>query len=177
MTGTPPPSMPPSMPPAGRSEASQALLATLTGQLFVVLQRRTPLHVRLGASLPRPPPIYTPPHIADLVVTERPAAIDRCLVDAPLMIAEIITETTEAELRQDKLPDYRLLPGVREILLLHDQRLYAELHRKFDGNRWMTDLLLDRSARLKLESVGLDLPLTTLYAQVAWPGPLPKGRR
>jgi Uma2 family endonuclease len=166
----------PPPPPVARSEAYQALLATLAGQLFQSLERRRPLHLRLGAAVPATDR-KAPPHIADLAVTDQPARPDRVLVSSPLLIIDIVGAADDPRWRQARLADYRAVPDLREVVLLGETKPYAEIHRRFERARWMTDLLLDPGARLRLDSIGLELALGQLYRDLAREPALPKGRR
>jgi hypothetical protein len=66
--------------------------------------------------------------------------------------------------------------GVVEILFVDQERPYCELHRRLGEDRWLVDLILDLEARIELESVGADLPVAWIYANVTFaesnqPGP------
>lgn len=71
-------------------------------------------------------------------------------------------------LRKVKLPDYRAIPSVREIVLIDQQQLYCEAHRRLDNGRWLVDLLRRPEARLQLESIGFDQPLSAIYDHVVF---------
>ncbi len=84
----------------------------------------------------------------------------------PLVIVEILSPSNENKDRKVKLPDYRAIPSVAEIVLLDQQQLYCEIHRQLDDGRWQTDLLRHGDSILVLESVGFEQPLSVLYANV-----------
>jgi Uma2 family endonuclease len=152
----------PASPPA--SEVRQVLLGTLAGRLYVATQTQAPRSLRLSATMADP----TQPNqvlTADLVVASGPAVSGRTLVAEPVVVVEVLNRSSEAAVRQFKLPAFRALPGCREVVLIGDDRVYAEVHRLLPGGRWITDLLLDPDARLHLDVAGLDLPLGILYAQ------------
>ena len=150
--------------PAAASETRQVLLGTLAGHLFAATQRKPPRTLRIGARFDDPAnPAATIG--ADLVVAGGPAVSGRSEIAEPMTLVEVLGPETEEPGRKVKLPAFRALPGCREILLVLEHRLYCEVHRRLAGGRWITDLLLDRDARLRLEVAGLDLPLSVLYAQ------------
>lgn len=60
----------------------------------------------------------------------------------------------------------RAIPSVVEIVLLDQQQLYCEVHHRLDDGRWLTDLLRQPEARLRLESIGFDQPLSAIYSGV-----------
>ncbi len=150
--------------PAAAGETRQVLLGTLAGHLFGAAQRKPPRTLRIGAAFPDPrhPDM---PLAADLVIAGGPAVPGSAVIAEPLTIVEVLRPETEEAGRKLKLPAFRALPGCREIVLVLEHRLYCEVHRRLAGGHWITDLLLDRDARLRLEVAGLDLPLSVLYAQ------------
>jgi Uma2 family endonuclease len=104
---------------------------------------------------------------ADLAVScTPPERGDRGDVREPVLIAEILSPSTEGTDRRRKPPDYRSIPSVREILLIAQDGHYAEVHRRLEGDRWLTDLLQGPEAQLRLESIGLDMPLAEIFAGV-----------
>jgi Uma2 family endonuclease len=107
-------------------------------------------------------------HVADLAVTCRPHEPGQQLTPEPLVIVEILSPSTENKDRKVKLPDYRTIPSVQEIVLVDQHQLYCEVHRRLDGGRWLTDLLRQAGARLRLESIGFDQPLSAIYANVSF---------
>lgn len=106
-------------------------------------------------------------HTADLAVTCREHEVDQRHTPDPLVIVEILSPSTETYDRRVKVPDYRMIPSVQEIVLLAQDQLYCEVHRRFEGNRWQTDLLRTGDAELKLASIDLTQPLDRLYRKVA----------
>ena len=106
-------------------------------------------------------------HVADLAVTCRPHEPGQRQTPEPLVIVEILSPSTENRDRKVKLPDYRAISSVQEIVLVDQQQLYCEVHRRLPDGRWLTDLLRQVDARLRLESIDFDQPLAALYANVS----------
>lgn len=105
--------------------------------------------------------------VADVAVTCAPPSPGERLVADSLLVVEILSPSTARDDRGEKLPDYRAMPSVREILLIEPETPQAELHRRLDGDRWLTTLLRGADAVLELESVGLALPLGDLYPEAS----------
>ncbi|MGQ0663367.1 MAG: Uma2 family endonuclease [Pseudomonadota bacterium] len=105
-------------------------------------------------------------HQADMVVTCTPVAVGQQQIDDPLLIVEVLSPSTADDDRRVKLPDYRAMPSVKEIVLIDSRYSYCEIHRRQDGDRWLVDLYRQPDARVRLDSVGLDRPLGELYANV-----------
>jgi Uma2 family endonuclease len=104
-------------------------------------------------------------YVADLAVSCRPVDEGWETKD-PILIVEILSPSTEADDRKVKLPDYRRLPSVAEIVLIDPYRIFCEVSGRGADGRWIVDLLTERDARLVLDSIGLDIPLIDLYANL-----------
>ncbi len=68
-------------------------------------------------------------------------------------------------------PDYRSIRSVQEIVLLDQETLYCEVHRRLESaptkeTGWLVDLLRRPDAILRLESIGFEAPLAAIYAHV-----------
>jgi Uma2 family endonuclease len=152
---------------AAPSAAHQILAANLTYHFVGALISRPPCTTRSEA------PIAIVDnddqcHVADIAVTCRPHGPGQRLVPEPIVIVEILSPSTESKDRKVKLPDYRAIPSVREIVLLDQQQFYCEVHRRLDDGRWLTDLLRHADAELRLESIDLVQPLSAIYANVSF---------
>ena len=109
-------------------------------------------------------------YIADLAVTCERAQADQKDVPAPTLIIEVLSPSTENDDRKIKLPDYRMLTSVQEILYIDPTRTYCELHRRLDESRWETELLTRLDNHLRLGLCEEAIPLTDIYANVALDG-------
>jgi len=105
--------------------------------------------------------------IPDLAVSCAPWRPGERDTPDPLLVVEVLSPSTAEDDRTEKLPDYRAMPSVREVLLIDGDRPAADLHRRSDGDRWLTFLHRGPDAVLELESVGLSLPLGALYPETA----------
>ena len=156
------PPVPPPTAPAAASEARQVLLGVLAGHLFAAAARRPPRTLRIGAAIAGEAGARLD---TDLVVAGGPAVSGRTTVAEPLVIVHLLGPDTEETVRKIKLPAFRAQPSCREVVLVQEHRLYCEIHRRLAGDRWITDLLLDRDGRLRLDTGGIDLTLSALYGQ------------
>jgi Uma2 family endonuclease len=78
------------------------------------------------------------------------------------LIVEILSPGTERHDRQVKVPLYRGIDSVEEILLIDSASPYAELLRR-EGDRWLTELVQGRTATLRLRSAEVETPMAELY--------------
>lgn len=146
--------------------AHQILSAKLARHIDEALDDRPPCTVRVEA------PIAVAGretcHQADLAVTCHPYEPGQKATSEPLVVVEILSPSTESYDRKVKLPDYRDIPSVREIVLIDQDQVYCEIHRRLDAGRWLVDLLRQPEACLRLDSIGLDQPLSAFYINIAF---------
>jgi Uma2 family endonuclease len=81
---------------------------------------------------------------------------------APALIVEVLSESTEAIDRREKMQAYAMLESLQEYLLLDSRTRQAELYRKLPGGGWEQWAATPGEA-LKLGSLGLELPVDGLY--------------
>ena len=98
---------------------------------------------------------------ADIVVTCTPQPPDARPVADPILIVEVLSPSTADHDRGRKLPDYRRLASVREILLVSTQDRHAELWRR-EADGWRVRDLIGE-AEIGLDTVGATIPLAALY--------------
>jgi Uma2 family endonuclease len=101
-------------------------------------------------------------YIADLVVSCTPTPDTEQLVRNPLLIIEILSPSTANFDRQVKVPEYRRIASVAEILLIDSRSIFAEVQRRADEH-WLHELVQGPEAILTLVSVGLTVQLGELY--------------
>jgi Uma2 family endonuclease len=145
-------------PPA---EVHRALAVRLASRIDTALSARRPCNAQIEAGITRPDRADTY-FVADIAATCVPLAPGRQAIDEPFLIVEILSPSTERHDRRIKLPVYRQLQSVQEILLIDSDGIYAEVHRRA-GMQWITELLRGDLAVLTLASVGIDIPLAELY--------------
>lgn len=82
-------------------------------------------------------------------------------VDAQLVI-EVLSDSTSAYDRGDKLHAYRKLPSLQEYVLVSQNLRRVELYRRGPDVGW-TFLTFERDEVVKLTSLNLELPLAAIY--------------
>jgi len=125
------------------------------------LRSRRPCMAQAEAGIIRPDRDDTY-YVADLAVTCSPYQRGEQLVKDPVLIVEILSPGTERHDRRTKLPVYRDIDSVEEILLIDSESIYAEILRR-EGDRWITELVRGRDAILRLFSVDLQIAMAELY--------------
>jgi Uma2 family endonuclease len=148
--------------------AAHRILATrLVSRIDAALASRRPCNAQGEAGIIRPDLADTY-FEADIAATCERHEFGQQALDEPFLIVEILSPSTERHDRRTKLPVYRQIATVQEILFLASDGLYAELHRR-SGAQWITDILRGADARLALASVGIEIPLAELYEGIALP--------
>ena len=103
-------------------------------------------------------------YVADLGVTRGPAADTRQHLPEPVLIVEVLSPSTEDHDRGRKVPDYREIPSLQEILVVASQERRVELWRR-EGDHWRVDDLIGETT-VRLESCDASIPLAAIYAHV-----------
>jgi Uma2 family endonuclease len=139
-------------------EAHGAIVATLGGLLHGRLERPCRALIRGGVVPPDRDDTY---YQADLLVTRAPPQRGRQHPPAPVLIAEVVSQSTAILDRGQKLDDYRQLPSLEEILLVAIEERRVQ-HWRRDGPRWVVgDLIGD--AELRLTVVPEPIALAAIY--------------
>ena len=85
---------------------------------------------------------------------------------SPCLIAEVLSPSTERIDTREKLLAYRLLPSLREYLLLRQDRLQADLYQRGGDGRWAHQCLLKPDDVLALDCIDASITLREVYADV-----------
>ena len=84
----------------------------------------------------------------------------------PLIIMEILSDSTEAFDRGDKFAYYRNIPTFKEYILVSQKKYRVEQFILSDDGRWEYRSYEDSDKVLKMESIKLELPLSEIYLNV-----------
>lgn len=101
----------------------------------------------------------------DLVVACDPEDNDEYFVKRPVLVVEVESPTTSTIDRREKLMAYRKLTSPREYVILSQDKVSAEVFRRGEDGAWLSELI-GPDENLRLESVGVTLPLASLYEGV-----------
>jgi Uma2 family endonuclease len=137
------------------------LAVALGAELRAALRSRRPCVVQAEAGIARPGRDDTC-YIADLAVTCDPPQPGDRLIREPILVVEILSPGTGVFDRQTKVPDYRRIPSVQEVLLIDSASVFAEILRR-SGEHWVTEIVRGPDAVLSLASVPLTVSMAELY--------------
>ncbi|MGH6897041.1 MAG: Uma2 family endonuclease [Geminicoccaceae bacterium] len=98
---------------------------------------------------------------ADLIVTCTPGNYKDQFIAEPVLVVEVLSPSTSATDFSRKLPDYQLIPSMRDILLVSSmERLIRHWRREGDG--WI-ERGHRRSATVRLNGLPLAIAMSDLY--------------
>ena len=102
----------------------------------------------------------------------------RQVKEDPVLIAEVLSPSTEAHDRGDKFAAYRRLAGLKTVLFLSQDRAHVECFTRGDDGRWVLSEASGETARLALPAFDFELALADLYrdlpdAEATDPAPVP----
>jgi Uma2 family endonuclease len=84
----------------------------------------------------------------------------------PSVIAEVLSESTEAYDRGEKFHFYRSIPSLEEYVLIHSRSFAAEVFRKNEEGLWfLASEAYNVDKKIELASVGLELSMSDIYAE------------
>jgi Uma2 family endonuclease len=87
----------------------------------------------------------------------------------PVLIVEVLSESTEAYDRGKKFEQYRTLPSLREYLLVAQDAPRIEQWIRQPDDNWLRAETSGMDASMRLASIDCVLPLTKIYNKVNWP--------
>jgi Uma2 family endonuclease len=149
-------------PPAA---AHRILAMRLGSRIDTALARRRPCNAQGEAGILHPQRRDTY-FEADIAATCERHEFGQQALREPFLILEILSPSTERHDRRVKLPVYRQIETVQEIVLLDSDGIYAEVHRRA-GAQWITEILRGGDAVLNLTSVPIQIRLSDLYEGIA----------
>jgi Uma2 family endonuclease len=103
-----------------------------------------------------------------VVLCDKPAFHDGrkdVLTDATLA-AEVLSPSTEGYDRGGKFAIYRGLPGLRQYLLIAQDRLAIDVFTRQPEGRWLLDAYTDPEAAIPCDPIGCTLTLRDVYDKV-----------
>jgi len=149
-------------PPAA---AHRMLAARLVSRIESALEQRRPCNAQgeAGIAHPERSDSYFE---ADVAATCEAHEFGQQALREPFLIIEILSPSTERHDRRVKLPVYREIGTVQEIVLIAADDRFAEVHRR-TGGQWLTEIARGAEGMLRLASVPLEARLSELYEGIA----------
>lgn len=102
----------------------------------------------------------------DLLVTCEGDFANKYICEFPVLIVEVTSPSTERIDHLEKLPAYKSMPSVREIVIVDQNRFAVEVYRRGSNDEWTTDFFDKPEDIFHLNSVDLDFTVADVYARV-----------
>ena len=110
--------------------------------------------------------LYTYPDLAVVCGEERYLDDEFDTLLNPVVIVEVLSESTEAYDRGKKFELYRPLASLREYVLVAQDRKHVEVYRLNERGHWELHEAAGDDAEAELESLAVRVSLDALYRQV-----------
>ncbi len=143
------------------SNTTGELRSRLRDKPCTVTQSDMKVHVRANG-------LYTYPDV--MVVCGKVELLGRRkdVVTNPLLIVEVLSESTRSYDRGAKFKLYRDLPSLQEYVLVDSEQPHVEVYRRIAGDQFAIDTFDGLAGAVRLQSVECDLPLSEMYSKVSW---------
>jgi Uma2 family endonuclease len=87
----------------------------------------------------------------------------------PMVVIEVLSDSTEGYDRGKKFEHYRQIPACREYLLVSQKEPRIEQFVRQPNGEWILKEAAGLEAEIKLPSLGIVLPLAEVFAKVQFP--------
>ena len=84
----------------------------------------------------------------------------------PVVIFEVLSPSTGDFDRGGKADSYRAMPSVREYVIIAQESLFLQRYSRQDAGKWLLETFDSIDAILRLESIGIEVPLSEIYRGV-----------
>jgi Uma2 family endonuclease len=118
-----------------------------------------------------PDGLYAYPDV--VVVCGEPIFIDSNLdtITNPLLIVEVLSNSTKNYDRGEKFERYRSISSFREYLLIAQDKVHVERHEKQEDGSWVLRETNQLDDTIDLTSVKCRFPVAEIYLKVTFPNP------
>jgi Uma2 family endonuclease len=89
-------------------------------------------------------------------------------VTNPILIVEVLSESTRDYDRGAKFNFYKQIPTLREYVVVESEHPRVECFRRTEDDKWLVEMYDDLEAAMQLESVAGEIPLRQIYNKVSW---------
>jgi Uma2 family endonuclease len=103
----------------------------------------------------------------DAFVVCSPVAPRATVVSDPVVVFEVLSESTSSDDLVVKNAEYRETVSIQRYVVLHQTSVAAIIFSRRSGE-WATDLVAGDNAVLQMPEIGIEIPLAEVYADVAF---------
>ena len=90
------------------------------------------------------------------------------IVRVATLVCEVSSKSTARYDQRVKLKEYRLMPSMREILFISQERVDIQHHFRHDGHLWDVRQYSSLHDSIPLESIGIELPIAAIYEEMGF---------
>ena len=116
--------------------------------------------------------LYTYPDVSVACGEERFADQETDTLLNPVLLVEVLSDSTEAYDRGKKFEHYRLIPSLREYLLISQREPRIDQFIRQPSGDWLLHEAVGLDSTIHLPSIDVTLPLVEVFAKVVF-SPLP----
>ncbi len=106
-----------------------------------------------------------------LAVSEKPVYWDgnELLLINPLLVVEVLSDSTENYDRQGKFAKYKTLASFREYVLVKQDKCHVETWFRLEPGLWQETIVTDPKGSIALKSIGCFLSVADIYENIEFP--------
>jgi Uma2 family endonuclease len=110
--------------------------------------------------------LFTYPDV--MVICGKPQLYEnrRDVITNPIIILEVLSESTKNYDRGEKFEFYRAIPTLKEYVVVDQHKIHVEQFSIGDAGKWVLSEYNDINNELILTAVDLTIPLQTIYSRV-----------
>jgi Uma2 family endonuclease len=86
----------------------------------------------------------------------------------PVLIAEVLSKSTQDYDRGQKFQHYRTVASVMEYLAIAQEKVFVECWSRQSDHRWLLTEFDNLSGSIRLDSIGVDLSIAEIYDKVTF---------
>jgi Uma2 family endonuclease len=105
----------------------------------------------------------------DIMVVQTPLVFEEGRKDTitnPVMIAEVLSNSTKSYDKDEKFAAYRTIPSFQEYILIDQYTMHVEQYSKTDHNKWIFSEYSNSQDSLNLASIACQISLEDIYDKV-----------
>lgn len=149
---------------AGGTPRHSLVTATVTSQLYMRLRgtRCKVYSPDLRVSV-RGDQTVAYPDVAVVCGPRELSKRDRHTISNPVVLVEVLSPSSLARDRGTKVSEYLHIPTLRNYLVIDPEVVDVGHWWRLPDGKWELEIVQDRKASIRLESLGIELPVSDIY--------------